>query len=380
MRRTIRVVLLLGAAFASLAFAGSAFASFAPKLVVSSATPQAAGGGGPTRIGVVVNNNDDPTAKVSIYIPTGYQIATATPGKLGDVTATAAAADLGGAVLPLTGELDAIAPTAATTAAAAQCGVSPSQTWNLQLTAAGQTLNVPLFVAAGNAAEAGAGFQTKLVVCRPPPDVPAGTPGRATFGAKLLSATFTSSAITQPTATGDYRWTSLWTPYNPGKGTPNPAGSVEVQSLRHIPTQVSLTVTKKKVTATIRKRVKGKIRKVKKVTTLVRFTAKVSENGAAPASATITTTAGGKKVGGATGSFVLAAGKSLTVKATAVVDSDTGSVPTGQPANAAADLFFHDLGAAACVATPAISGGLPCAGATVGGETISASATVKGFR
>lgn len=380
MRRTIRVAMLLGAAFASLAYAGSAFASFAPKLIVSSATPPAAGGGGPTRIGVVVNNADDPTAKVSIYIPAGYQVATATAGKLGDVTATAAAADLGGAVLPLTGELDAIAPTAATTAAAAQCGVSPSQTWNLQLTAAGQTLNVPLFVAAGNAAEAAAGYQTKLVVCLPPPDVPPGTPGRATFGAKLLSASFTSSAITQPTATGDYRWTSLWTPYNPGKGTPNPAGSVEVQALRHIPTQVSLTVTKKKVTTTIRKRVKGKIRKVKKVTTAVRFSVKVTENGAAAASATITTTVAGKKVGGASGSFVLAAGKSATVKATAVVDSDTGSVPTGQPANAAADLFYHDLGATSCVATPAISGGLPCANATVGGETISASTTVKGFR
>ena len=65
--------------------------------------------------------------------------------------------------------------------------------------------------------------------------------------------------------------------------------------------------------------------------------------------------------------------------ATAVVDSDTGSVPTGQPANAAADLFYHDLGAGGCVPT-AIFGGLPCADATLGGETIKASSTVKGFR
>src|SRR4051794_29529099 len=112
MRKTIRLALLVGAALASLAFASTAFASFAPKLVVSSATPQAAGGGGAARIGVAVGNTDDPTARVAIYIPTGYQIATAAAGKLGDVTATAAAADLGGAILPLTGELDAIAPTA----------------------------------------------------------------------------------------------------------------------------------------------------------------------------------------------------------------------------------------------------------------------------
>src|SRR6478736_392217 len=132
MRSTLRLALLLGATVASLAFAGSALAAF--------------------------------------YIPTGYQVATASAGKLGDVTATAAAADLGGAVLPLTGELDAIAPTPATATAAAQCQVSPSQTWNLQLTAAGQTLNIPMFVVAGTAAEAAAGYQTKLVVCLPPPD------------------------------------------------------------------------------------------------------------------------------------------------------------------------------------------------------------------
>ena len=380
MRRSSRFALFALAAFASLAFAGAAFASFAPKLVVSSATPQAAGGGGPVRLGVVVSNADDPTAKVSIYIPTGYQIGTPAPGtKLGDVTATASAADLGGAVLPLTGELDAIAPTATTNGAAAQCGVSPSQTWVLHLTAAGQVLDIPLFVVAGAAPEAASGYQTKLVVCLPPPDVPAGTPGRATFGAKLLSATFASSAISQPTSTGDYRWTSLWTPYNPGKGTPNAAGSVESQSIRHIPTQVTLTVNKKKVTTYVKRKVNGTIRKVKKITTRVTFSSAVQENGAAPAVAVIVTTAAGKKVGGASGSFVLASGKSATVTSTATVDSDSGSVPTGQAANAAADLFFHDLGAAGCTKT-AIFGGLPCSDATVGGVIIKASAVVKGYK
>jgi hypothetical protein len=374
MKKAIRFAALTSAVFASLAFAGSALASFSPKLVVSAA------GSGPTRIGVVVSNADDPTAKVSIYVPSGYQVGAPAAGtKLGDVTATAAAADLGGAVLPLTGELDAIAPTAATNAAAAQCQVSPSQTWNLHLTAAGQSLEIPLFVVAGAAPEVAVGYQTKLVVCLPPPDVPVGTPGRATFGAKLLSASFTSSAITQPVASGDYRWTSLWTPYNPGKGTVNAAGSVEVQSIRHLPTQAKLTVTKKKVTKTVRRKIKGKIRTVKVVSTLVRFSSTVTSNGAAAAKATIATTAGGKKVGGASGSFVLASGKSAVVKATAVVDSDSGSVPTGQTANPAADLFFHDLGASGCVPT-AIFGGLPCLDATLGGEIVSATSTVKGYK
>ena len=380
MRKSIRAVLFAVTAFTALAFAGSAFASFAPKLVVTSATPQAAGGGGPTKLGVLISNSDDPTAKVSIYVPSGYQIGSPAAGtKLGDVTATASAADLGGAVLPLTGELDAIAPTATTTAQAQQCGVSPSQTWDLHLTAAGQTLDIPLFVVANSAPEIASGYNTKLVVCLPPPDVPTGTPGRATFGAKLLSATFTSSAITQPVATGDYRWTSLWTPYNPGKGTPNPAGSVEVQSLRHLPTQAKLAVTKKKLTSSKIVKVKGKKHRVTVIRTQVKFSSVVSENTVSPSSVTIVTTAAGKKVGGAAGSFILARGKSATVVATATVDSDSGSVPTGAAPNPAADLFYHDLGAAACVKT-AIFQGLPCTDATVGGEIIKATAVVKGYK
>src|SRR5437868_14497117 len=92
MKKTIRFALLAGAVFSSLAFASSAFASFAPKLVASSDDT----GSGATRIGVVISNSDDPTAKVSIYVPTAYTVGTPAAGtKLGDVTATASAADLG---------------------------------------------------------------------------------------------------------------------------------------------------------------------------------------------------------------------------------------------------------------------------------------------
>jgi hypothetical protein len=379
MRTTIRLSVLTCAAIASLAVAGSAFASFAPKLVVSSAGTSA-------RIGAAVSNADDPSAKASFYIPSAYQVGAPTPGtKLGDVTATAAAADLGGAVLPLTGELDAIAPTATTTAAAKQCGVTPTQTWDLHLTAAGQVLDIPMFVAAGAANEVAAGFSNKLVVCLPPPDVPAGTPGRAVFGAKLLSATFTVSAITQPSTAGDYRWTSIWTPYTPAKGTPNPAGTVESQSIRHVPVALKLTTTKTKVTKTTTVRVKGKKVKRKKVTTLVKWSSAASANSAPVSSSKVATVVAGtvvsgKKAGAASGSFVLAAGKSAVVSSTATVNSDTGSIPTGQPANAAGDLWYHDLGSGACTPTTALTGGLPCINATVGGDILKATAKVVGFK
>ena len=233
MKRTNRAALFACAAIASLALTGSAFASFAPKLVVSSSGGQASGGS--TRIGVVVSNADDPTARVSIYIPAAYTVASASPGKLGDVTATASA---GGLVAPLTGELDAIAPTAATNATAQACGVSPSQTWVMHLTFAGTTLDIPMFVVATAAPEVAVGYTTKLVVCLTPPSA-------SPNGAKLLTATFTSSAITQPTSPGDYRWTSLWVPYSGSSTTPNPAGAVETQSVRHLPAKVALSVTKR---------------------------------------------------------------------------------------------------------------------------------------
>ena len=377
MTRKIRAALLSGVALASLALAGSALAAFTPRLIVGSQS-------GATRVGVVVGSADDPTAKVDIYLPAGYRLGAPAAGtKLGNVTATAAAGDLGGAVLPLTGELDAISQstfTASQRASAQQClgGETASQTWDLHLTAVGQTLDIPVFVLAGAAPELASGYQAKLRVCLPPPDVPAGTPGRSTFGAKLLSATFTSSAIDEPSAAGDYRWTSLWTPYNPGKGTVDASGSVEVQSLRHLPVTLSTTVTKKKLTTFRTTRVKGKKHRVRIVRTLVRVSSRAAANGGPASSAAFSTRSGSKRVGGASASFILASGKSATVTATAAIDSDSGAVPTGQTAGPG-DLFFHDLGASACIKT-ALFQGLPCIDATVGGETLARVTRVKGYR
>jgi len=373
MKQATRAVLLVCAALGSLAFAGSALATFTPKLVVSS--PAA---GGSTRVGVLVGANDAPTAKATIYVPAGFGVATPAPGtKLGDVTATASAADLGGAILPLTGELDAIAPTAATTAAAQQCGVSPTQTWDLHLTAAGQTLDIPMFVQTTVGPEVASGFGAKLVVCLPPPDVPAGTPGRAVFGAKLLSATFSSSAIAAPTTAGDYRWTSLWTPYNPGQGTANPAGTVEVQALRHLPVTLRFNVTRKRIVTHKTVRVHGKKKRVAVIATGIKWTSGATENGQPAASSKVAVFYKGKKVGGNSGALTVRGVKSVKLTVLGAVDSDTGSVPTGQTATVA-DLFYHDLGSSACTPTP-IFQGLPCIDATLGGETFASIVTVKAY-
>jgi hypothetical protein len=110
------------------------------------------------------------------------------------------------------------------------------------------------------------------------------------------------------------------------------------------------------------------------IRTRITFSSAVTENGA-PATATITTTAAGKKVGGAKGTFILTA-KSATLTATGVLHKDT-SVPTGQTASAN-DLYYSALGTAACTKTAAF-GGLPCVDATVASSTVKASVVVKKY-
>ena len=74
----------------------------------------------------------------------------------------------------------------------------------------------------------------------------------------MLDANFTVNGIfSTPSAGGVLRWESLFTPYNPGKGTVNPAGTFETRSLVALPVSLTLGATlNKKTKAYI---VKGKL-------------------------------------------------------------------------------------------------------------------------
>jgi hypothetical protein len=352
MKRTIRLTLVACVSMLALSFSASAFAAYSPKLTVRNA-PRT-GQGDPT-IDIRVPQTDDPTARVQIYVPNGYTLAASTPGtKIGNVTATAQAGpELGGAVLPLTGELDVVAPSQFATQQA-QCGVAAvAYTYDLHLTAAGQTLDIPVFVQATAGAETNVG-QYKLVVCLPPPDVPVGTPGRATFGAKLLTAVFDVTTLTNPAATGEYRWRATLTPYTPNTGKANAAGTVEVQSLVRLPTEVLLKAAKKRIVT--KKRVKGKLRRF--VSTRVGVAAGVGEGDAGIQGAKVTFLVNGRKVGTFTTSAKGITAIVFTLK------KGTASV------SASAVVPDRDLGASACTATF----GLPCTSATVGGSTVGARA------
>jgi hypothetical protein len=185
-----------------------------------------------TATGVVVkaslDPNDDPTAAVVIAAPSGTQLTTTqAPGAvLGPVRAIVKALDLAGADLPLEGQLVVAAPGQVPAGTQTACigAAQPLATWVMVLTAAGQTLSVPTYLvstAGTNFAAVGPAF---IGICLPPPDVPASTPGRATFGAKVYSAELTINGVFSRVATG--AWVSSWVPYRPAAGTPNPAGVV----------------------------------------------------------------------------------------------------------------------------------------------------------
>jgi len=215
---TVLAALALVAAIAAVPSALAAYTS--AKLEIRQA-------GTASTIKATLSPDDDPTAAVTIFAPTGTQItATQAPGTvLGPVRAVVKALDLGGADLPLEGQLLVAAPGQIPAAAQAQClgPTTPLASWVMVLSAAGQTLTVPAYLVASTGAQAAVG-PAFIHVCLPPPDIPAGTPGRATFGAKLYSAELTVNGVFGAVPVG--AWIAVWTPYTPSAGTPNSAGRV----------------------------------------------------------------------------------------------------------------------------------------------------------
>jgi hypothetical protein len=208
------------AALAALLVIPSALAAYtSAKLEVRTAST------GPT-IKATLDPNDDPTASVRIFAPAGTTLTTnQAPGTvLGPVAAIVKALDLAGADLPLQGQLLVAAPGQIPPASQAAClgATTPIASWIMILSAAGQTLPVPTYLVATAGAQAALG-PAYIQVCLPPPDVPVGTPGRATFGAKLYSAELTINGVFSA-ASG--AWIAFWTPYTPNVGAVNVAGTV----------------------------------------------------------------------------------------------------------------------------------------------------------
>jgi hypothetical protein len=249
MRRAL--VALAAVVAAALAPADAALAANTGSITVWH-SPMVLAGSQSTTFHVTVPQSADPIAATTIYVPHGYGVNVSQPAgtTIGTVAATAFARD-DGLTLPLSGTVVAEDPATYTASSAVCAGTPTSQAvWILNLSVLGTTLPVPLYVnpTAGPARSLG---DYTLSICLPPPDVAAGTPGRAFHGAQLLDALFTVNGVfTTPTAGGLLEWETLFTPYNPGRGTPNPAGTFEARAFVPLPIVVHLASTYSKKTRT----------------------------------------------------------------------------------------------------------------------------------
>jgi hypothetical protein len=322
MKTILRLAVLAVAGTAVLAFAGNALAT--QKLSVKQSTTS-------LTIKVSQAQTDAQPARISIYVPSGYTInASATPGsKVGSTSGTVFSRDAS-IPLPLSGDVIAVPPT---TNAPGCDPATHIAVWNLALSVAGQSINIPVHVDQLSGAEAALGSY-KLVVCLAPDDVPVGTPGRSPNGARLLDATFTvDNVFTVPA--GQSVWKTITTPYAPGVGAPNVAGTVETRAF----------VANGAVT--LAKKVNAKAR-------LVKFSGKVTQAGAAVSSARVALLVNGKSAG-----FTARANASGNYS---VVLKKTGKKTTST-FQARTTVAERDITATGCASpTPGVPGG--CVSAT----------------
>jgi hypothetical protein len=197
MRRRMWTVVVGLVSVVALVAVPSALAAYTtPKLEVRQA-------GTVTTIKVSQSPDDDATAALLTT--------TQAPGTvLGSVNALVIATALGGAQLPITGQVVVAAPGQVPADVVTDClgPDQPTAIWLLALSAAGQQLLLPMFLISDPAA---------IIVCLPHPST-------ATFGAKLVSAEFSVAGVFSPVALG--AWISIWIPWNADGSNINQAGTV----------------------------------------------------------------------------------------------------------------------------------------------------------
>lgn len=251
-RRMRRLGLLAVSAVVVLVGASSAVAALTPSFSATT-TAQA------TVVAYAQQTGDDPLAAITFYVPVDYAALLAQPegDVVGTVSGTGIAADLANSPLQLKGNITAAAPTTTVSFAGATVPLSTLATactgtathgayWLLNLAAAGQTLQVPAYVDdVPLTIPLSSIANNTITFCLPPPDVPAGTPGRAALGAKLVSATLNITDVFSA-APQWYTWHATVTPYSPGTGKANPAGTVEVQSVDRTPQQLTISAKLRK--------------------------------------------------------------------------------------------------------------------------------------
>jgi len=244
----MRKVLATAAVLAGLVLAPGALAAPNSASISVAFNPAKLGSGSQATIHVNVATTSDAVARIDIYASSGVaaNLGQAAGATIGSVDATAIAHDQGGLTLPLSGGVVTDDPAKHT---ADGCSPGTNQAvWIMNLSVAGQTLQIPIYVnkTSGDAAALGT---YDLRICLPPWDVPAATPGRAAFGAQLVDAQLVlNNVFTAPTTAGSAVWTMIVTPYTPGVGTPNPAETWEARAFVPLPVVLTIKATFSKKT------------------------------------------------------------------------------------------------------------------------------------
>jgi hypothetical protein len=241
MKKSLRLALLVCASFVGLAFAGPALAAYSPSLTIEQSSYKL---GAPftADLFIAAAESDDPSAKLTIFSPAGYGVnLSKAPGtKVGSAVAIAKVAALGGAPVPLAGDVVVGNPAEPTImATSTKCTGSPTNQAVLVLNLAvqGQSpIPFPVFV---NKVGPLATFQ----ICVPYPEVSATNPTGARI--LLLDATI-KGVFTNASASNGYEWATLFTPYNPTTKAPNPAGTIEWRTYVGLPSKLTLAKAKAK--------------------------------------------------------------------------------------------------------------------------------------
>jgi hypothetical protein len=235
MKKTLRLLLLATAAAVGLAFAAPALAAYNPSLTVEQ-TSYKLGASTTVDLFLVGGENDDPSARIQIFSPAGYgsNLSQAPGTKLGTALALAKSAELGGAVVPIPGNVlvgNRSDPTLM--AQSAQCTGSPSSQaiWILDLNLQGTGFQIPTFVNV-------IGSHVVVQACLPPPD-------KLPLKAQLIGLDANVRGVfTNASTRGGYQWAGDFTPY--AGSVPNAAGTVEWRTYVGLPQSLTLKRGKNK--------------------------------------------------------------------------------------------------------------------------------------
>jgi hypothetical protein len=241
MKKSLRLALLVCAGFAGLTLAGPALAAYEPSLTIEQSSYKL---GAPftADLFLAASQNDDPSAKLTLSAPAGYGVnLNKAPGtKVGSAIAIAQVAALGGAPVPLTGDVVVGNPADPSLAAAStRCTGSPANQAVLVLNLAIEGQPPTPFPVFANKVGPLATFQ----VCAPYPEISSSNPS----GARILLLDATIRGIfTNATSAKGYEWTTLFTPYNTATKAPNPAGTIEWRTYVGLPSKLTLVKAKTK--------------------------------------------------------------------------------------------------------------------------------------